>query len=72
MTELERPLMPTAPWPWTHGPVVLVLGRAVVRWLRRLRQWRPPHGVPPRRTLLQRELERLEQRKAQLPWGPYL
>lgn len=70
MTELERPLMPTTPWPWTRSPVAV--GRVVMRWLRRMRQWHLSHRVLPRRTPLQREVERLEQRKAQLPWGPYL
>lgn len=70
MTELERPLMPTAPWPWARHPVAL--GHAAVRWLRRLWQMQPSPSVPPRRTLAQLEVERLEQRKAQLPWGPYL
>lgn len=70
MTELDRPLMRAAPWPWTRGPVVL--GRAGLWWLRRLWQGRLSRSVRPRRTPLQREVERLEQRKAQLPWGPYL
>lgn len=70
MTELERPLMHAAHWPWTPGPVAL--GRAGLCWLRRMWQRCLSPRALPRRTPLQREVERLEQRKAQLPWGPYL
>lgn len=74
MTELERPMLYPVYWPprlWrVRAP--LAAWRAGVRLLRRLWQRHPFPSVPPRRTLLQRETERLEQRKAQLPWGPYL
>lgn len=74
MTELERPMLYPAYWPSRLWRIRarLAVWRAGVRLLRRLWSWRKPRSVPPRRTLLQRETERLEQRKAQLPWGPYL